>query len=61
MFAPLGAQVEFFSGSSLDNIVCREEEGFDAMLLDILSKDEDDYFSSYALTPYRFDAIRTQR
>ncbi len=61
MFAPLGAQVEFFSGSTLDNIVCREEEGFDAMLLDILSKDEGDYFSSYALTPYRFDAIRTQR
>jgi hypothetical protein len=61
MFAPLGAEMEFFSGSSLDNIVCRIEEDFDKMLSDILSKNEEEFFQHYQLQPYRFDSIRTQR
>ncbi len=61
MFAPIGSEVEFFSGSTLDNIVCRSEDQFDTMLLDILAKEEDEFFSTYGLMPYRFDAIRTQR
>jgi hypothetical protein len=61
MFAPLGAEMEFFSGSTLDNIVCRTEEAFDKMLSDILSKNEEEFFQHYQLQPYRFDSIRTQR
>ncbi len=61
MFAPLGAEMEFFSGSTLDNIVCRSEENFDKMLSDILSKNEEEFFQHYQLQPYRFDSIRTQR
>ena len=60
MFAPLGAEMEFFSGSTLDNIVCRSEDQFDAMLMDIRSKEEDEFFSSDDLKPYRFDAIKIQ-
>ena len=60
MFAPLGAEMEFFSGSTLDNIVCRSEGSFDALLSDILSRSEEDYFNHYQLQPYRFDSIRTQ-
>lgn len=61
MFAPLGAEMEFFSGSSLDNVVCRTEEDFDKMLSDILSKNEEEFFQHYQLQPYRFDSIRTRR
>jgi hypothetical protein len=61
VFAPLGAEMEFFSGSTLDNIVCRTEENFDKMLSDILSKNEEEFFQYYQLQPYRFDSIRTQR
>lgn len=60
MFAPLGAEIPFFSGSTLDNIVCRVESQFNNMLLDILSKDEDEYFETYELKPYRFDSIKIQ-
>lgn len=61
MFAPLGAEMEFFSGSTLDNIVCRQEEKFDELLSDILSREEEDFFHHYELLPYRFDSVKIQR
>ena len=60
MFAPLGVEIDFFSGSTLDNIVCREEESFDQMLSDILSRNEEDFFHHYELLPYRFDSVKIQ-
>lgn len=61
MFAPLGAEMEFFSGSTLDNIVCRQEEKFEELLTDILSREEEDFFHHYGLLPYRFDSVKIQR
>ncbi len=54
VFAPIGAEHEFFSGSSLDQVVARTREDFVQLLERAIELSENDFFAHYCLEEYRY-------
>jgi hypothetical protein len=53
LYAPIGAEHEFFSGSSLDNIVARTPEKLMDLLNRSVTMTDDEFFQSFDLEAYR--------
>jgi hypothetical protein len=53
LYAPIGAEHEFFSGSSLDNIVARTPERLMDLLNRSVTMTDDEFFQSFDLEAYR--------
>lgn len=53
LYAPIGAEHDFFSGSSLDNIVARTPEKLMDLLNRSVTMTDDEFFQSFDLEAYR--------
>jgi hypothetical protein len=53
LYAPIGAEHAFFSGSSLDNVVARTPERLMQLLKQGMEMSEDEFFSTFDLENYR--------
>ncbi|MBM3427362.1 MAG: hypothetical protein FJX95_01110 [Bacteroidetes bacterium] len=57
LYAPIGAEHQFFSGSTLDNIVARTPEKLMQLLKESMQLNENEFFERYELTEYRYSSI----
>lgn len=57
LYAPIGAEHQFFSGSTLDNIVARTPERLMQLLKESMQLNENEFFEQYKLTEYRYSSI----
>lgn len=57
LYAPIGAEHQFFSGSTLDNIVARTPARLKQLLEESMQLNENEFFERYELTEYRYSSI----
>jgi hypothetical protein len=53
LYAPIGAEHDFFSGSSLDNVVARTPQKLMDLLSQCVKMTEEEFFQTFDLKAYR--------